>query len=181
MIRLCWFAAEAVRAFGWRGLVGVALVVASAVFYVANWIPLNERVAALKAETPTAYERQRELKRMAAAQDPAAQLAKFYQHFMTDEPLTDWLGRLYGIGDAYKLTLSQAEYRASDERGLKLSQYQIVVPVTATYPQLKLFLAAVLNEIPVISLDSVTLQRRRIGDATIDAQLQFTLYLPERS
>ena len=181
MIALRWFMREAMYRLGWQGVVGIGLIVVSAIFSVGVFAPLQGHVTKLKTDTPSAYQRQNELKRIAAEQNPAAQLDKFYQFFANDDPLTDWLGRLYSIGEAYRLTLRQAEYRALENRTLKLSQYQIVVPLTATYPQLKQFLAAVFTEIPILSLDYVNLQRRKVGDATVDVQLQFTLHLPEKS
>ena len=181
MIWLRWFVRRALHMLDWQGIAGIALLVVSVALYASSVSPLYMHLAQLKNDTPSEYDRQRELKRIAAEQDPAAQLEKFHQHFVNDEPLTDWLGKLYGIGDAYRLTLRQAEYRVSDERGLRLIQYQIIVPVTATYPQLKQFIAAVLTEAPIVSLDQLTLQRRKVGDTTVDAQLQFTLYLAEKS
>lgn len=181
MIALRWFTRQALYLLGWQGFAGIGLIVASIVFAAGIFTPLQGRVAQLKADTPSAYARQNELKRIAVEQNPAVQLEKFYRFFANDDPLTDWLGRLYSIGDAYNIKLRQAEYRAMDDRNLKLNQYQIVLPVTATYPQLKQFLAAVLTEIPILSLDYMSLQRRKVGDSTVDVQLQFTLYLPEKS
>ena len=181
MIRARWYARRAMHLLGWQGVVGAGLIIVSGVVGASIIEPLHTHVATLKADTPLAYERQREFKRIAAEQNPVAQLDKFYRFFAASDPLTDWLGRFYSIGDAYGLTLRQAEYRVMDARSLKLNQYQIVIPVVTTYPKLKQFLAAVLNEIPIVSLDYISLQRRRVGDAAVEAQLQFTLYLPEKS
>lgn len=181
MIALRWAVRQALQLLGWQGLAGILLILMSGAFGISVFAPLQVNVAKLKVDTPSAYERQSELKRIATEQNPTVQLDKFYRFFTNDETLTDWLGRLYGIGDSYHLTLRQAEYRVLDDQTLKLSQYQIVVPLTATYPQLKQFLAAVLTEIPILSLDSMSLQRRKVGDPAVDAQLQFTLYLPEKS
>jgi len=77
--------------------------------------------------------------------------------------------------------LQQADYRAADERGQRLGQYFIMVPAIASYPQLKRFLAAALAEMPNLSLDQISLQRRSVTDARVTVQLQFTLYLRQKT
>lgn len=181
MIWIRWYMQEARRLLGWSGIAGVLLALGAAYLHLNVTAPMEARVAGLKAGMPDAYDRKRESVHRAAVDDPSAQLAAYYRHFASDEPLTDWLGRIYGIGESHRISLRQAEYRIGSERGSRLVQYQIAVPVNATYPQLKQFIAAVLAEAPLVALEQVTLQRRKVGEATIDAQLQFTLFLAEKS
>ena len=95
MTWLRWFAQRVLHLLGLDGIAGIALLAGSGAFYGIAVFPLNQQVDLLKAATPIAYDRQRDLKRIAAEEDPAAQLNAFYQHFASDEPLTDWLGRIY--------------------------------------------------------------------------------------
>lgn len=181
MIRLRWLWQRALETCGRRGLAGLGLMIASALFHSAIMSPLQAQVSVLKEELSSPHRRQGEGARSAVDQEPAAQLEKFYRFFPADGTLGNQLARLHAIGDANGLALRQAEYRTGEERGPRLGQYRISVPVTATYPSMKRFLAAALTEMPNLSLDQISMQRRRVGDATVAVQLEFTLFLLRQS
>jgi hypothetical protein len=54
----------------------------------------------------------------------------------------------------------------------------VTLPIQATYPQIRRFVASLLNEIPVLAVDSVALERKQPTDRQVDAQLKLTLFLP---
>lgn len=180
MIRLRWMARSALQRLGWQGLAGIGLAIAASAFCASAIMPLDARVAGLKARMsqPRAT---RDAAPAADYADPAAQIDAFYRAFPADESLTELLAKLHRIGEEHGLALQQAEYRAVDERGPRLGQYRITVPAIATYPQLKRFLAAVLAGMPNLSLDQLSLQRRAVTDAGVEVQMQFTLYLRQRT
>ena len=174
---LRWMVRRCEGVLGWQGMAGLALLAASAMGWLAAIDPLDGQVETLKAEAASRHIEGRRQASAARDNDPAAQLEKFYAFFSRGEPLEAWLARLYEVGDRSGLTLRQAQYQPVDAEGLALERYRITVPITATYPQLRRFLAGVLTEIPIVSLDQVTLHRQRPGDAALEANLQFTLYL----
>jgi Tfp pilus assembly protein PilO len=176
-----WLARLAMQRLGRKGVAGFGLIVATCGFCAGMLLPLDAHILELKAAMSSPYKRQRESVQALRASDPAAELDAFYRSFPGDDALTDLLAKLHGIGDEHGLAMQQAEYRAIEERGPRLGQYRIIIPATATYPQLKQFLAAVLTEMPSLSLDQISLQRRTVTDAQVDVQLQFTLYLRQRT
>jgi hypothetical protein len=181
MIRLRWLTRQALDGMGWQGVAGLGLAMATCAFCVAVLVPLDTRIAGLKARMALPYQARNVAENPLPASDPAADLDAFYRSFPEDEALTDLLARLHGIGDEHGLVLQQADYRAADERGQRLGQYFITIPAIATYPQLKRFLAAALAEMPNLSLDQISLQRRSVADARVTVQLQFTLYLRQKT
>jgi hypothetical protein len=181
MIRVRWFFGEILTRLGWPGLAGIALIATCGAIYACLLAPLDSRMTESRAQVRSSHGRQLDLSRMAAEQDPATQLESFYRYFGRESAPTEWLGKLHGIASANGLTLRQAEYRAGDVFAGRLAQYQVVIPLTGTYPQLKRFVASVLLEIPHASLDQFSMQRRNIGDRTVDAQMQFTFFVPEKS
>jgi hypothetical protein len=181
MIRLRWLTRQALHGLGWQGVAGLGLAMAACAFCVAVLVPLDARIGGLKASMASPHQARNVAANSLPASDPAADLDAFYRSFPEDEALTDLLARLHGIGDEHGLVLQQADYRAADERGQRLGQYFITVPAIATYPQLKRFLAAALAEMPNLSLDQISLQRRSVTDARVTVQLQFTLYLRQKT
>jgi hypothetical protein len=181
VIRLRWLGQLAVQRLGWQGVAGLGLAIAACAWSLGVLAPLDARVAELKARMSPLPPARSDAAATPRASDPAAELDAFYRSFPGDDVLTDLLAKLHGIGDEHGLAMQQADYRAADERGQRLGQYRITVPATATYPQLKQFLAAVLTQMPNLSLDQVSLQRHATTDATVDVQMQFTLYLRQRT
>ena len=56
-------------------------------------------------------------------------------------------------------------------------RYQFTLPVRGTYPQIRKFVDGALADVPALSLDSIQFERRKIGDATVDAKLKLVVFL----
>jgi len=181
MTWLRWLLRRALDRFGGPGVTGIALLAACAAWVPLALLPMQAEVADLKAAAASRHARKPGPEEGDRQADAAGELERFYAFFTRDDTLEDWLGRLHDIGTRDGLQLQSAEYRSVDSKGSKLSQYQIVLPVTATYPQLKQFLAEALAEMPVLSLDEVSIRKRKLGDPGVEARLQFTLYLMQRT
>jgi len=181
VIRLRWVAGRVAQRLSWQGLAGLGLIIAACAFCAVVLVPLDARVAEFKTGMALPHMGRDAAASPLRAAGPAADLDAFYRSFPADDVLTDLLAKLHGIGDEHGLALQQADYRASDERAAWLGQYRITVPLSATYPQLKQFLAAVLAQMPNLSLDQISLQRHAVADARVEVQLQFTLYLRPRT
>jgi len=176
-VRLRWGLGRGKVLLGWEGMAGTALIVACAATWMTNLRPLEARIAADRVQAAAQHDAARARTADRDRHDPVRQLQAFYAFFGRDDTLESWLDKLHEIGTREGLLLQSAEYRAADMQGLKLGRYEIVLPVTATYPQLKRFVAGILAEIPIASLDEVSIRKRKLGDAFVDAQLQLTLYL----
>ena len=56
----------------------------------------------------------------------------------------------------------------------------MVMPVRATYPALRTWLAAVLNHSNAIALDELSLQRANADTDVLEARVRLTLFVAER-
>src|SRR5204863_3118854 len=107
-----------------------------------------------------------------------------YAHLEKNEAPTDWLAKLYGIGKATGVELRSATYRSpsqendlAEKTGQRIQRYEIVLPVQGSYPQLREFMRRALAEIPLLSLDQVTLKRENRGAGAVQAELKMTLHM----
>jgi hypothetical protein len=91
--------------------------------------------------------------RLTRASSPGAKLAAFYRFFDRDETLTDWLARIYTIGKAVGIEIQSADYRLTAMPG-RLDRYQMTVPMKGTSAQIRAFAENLLNEVPIMSLDT---------------------------
>jgi Tfp pilus assembly protein PilO len=99
-----------------------------------------------------------------------------YEFLKKDEETTDWLAKLHGIGAATGVQLKSATYR-TQSTDARIVRYEIALPVTGSYGQIRDFLKRSLAEIPVLSVDQLTLKRESGNGSLIHADLRLTLHM----
>ena len=154
------------RELGLVGLAGIALLAGALVFSNLVVKPLEEQNGLLRqkgARAPVA----------ASNQQSAEKVAKVYEHLQMEQGPTDWLAALHGIGVATGVQLKSANYRTQKTDG-RIVRYEIALPVSGSYGQIRDFMKRSLAEIPVLSVDSVAMKRE---GATIHAELRLTLHM----
>lgn len=157
---------------GLAGLAGLALLAAGLVFLNGVLQPLEARARAIESRLAAAVP----AARASAAETPAAKLAEFYRHFETGERATDWLARLHQLAQEAGVELAEARYTLH-ETGTRLDRYEVVLPITGTYPQIRQFLRGTLAAIPVASLDQLRIRRESAGEGRVQAEARLTLHL----
>jgi hypothetical protein len=173
---------------GVMGLGALGLLVGAFVFNATVVEPLQGRNRLL--ETSLARQTSRAAPSLPGA--ASGKLEDFYAHLEKSEAPTDWLAKLYGIGKATGVELESGSYRSGNTEktgdkagatgadktaGGRIERFEIVLPVTGTYGQVRAFLKRALAEIPVLSLDQMTLKRQSRNDAEVQAELKMTLHL----
>ncbi len=87
------------------------------------------------------------------------------------------VSRLHDGAREHQVELAKGEYRLTQDGRTRLLRYQITLPLRASYPQLRSWLASVMNAMPTLSLDELSLQRDDVGEARLDARVRLTLHL----
>ena len=159
---------------GGAGIAALALIGIALAVSVLVLSPLEERSASLKASLASHSQ-------AAASAQPlrsGEKLATVYEYLGREEGTTDWLAKLHGIGQATGVGLQAADYRAqpAGKNGSRIERFEIVMPAQGTYPQLREFIARALSEIPVLSLDQLSIKRESHDDGQVNAELRLTLH-----
>jgi hypothetical protein len=110
------------------------------------------------------------------AQPGAEKVEAVYGFLQRDEQPTDWLAMLHGIGAATGVQIKSANYRETPTEG-RIVRTEIVLPVSGSYAQIRDFLKRALAEIPVMSVDQLTLKRAEKGSGAIQAEMRITLHM----
>lgn len=162
---------------GFVGIASLLLMAAAAVFSLAVLRPLEARSARLDQELGSASMRAQAhgMRRVSANASPA-RLDAFYRFFERPERTDEWLAKVYGVATASGLELRSGDYRLAESRE-RIERYQITLPVTGSYAQIRAFLEGALAEIPVLSLDHVSFRRKSANEARIEAEVVLTLHL----
>lgn len=171
---------RALDAIGAPGLAGCALIIASAAIYV-GWIePQRAHRDAAQAKAQAL-----QLRGAKPGDGPAVQagvpeqLRTFYGFFPDRQTAPDWLARIHAAAAKEGLALVSGEYRLNHERGAKLARYQLMLPVSGSYVQIRRFVAAVLAQIPPAALEDIALKRESVGDPRLEARIRLTLFLAD--
>ncbi|OGA53576.1 MAG: hypothetical protein A3F74_27220 [Betaproteobacteria bacterium RIFCSPLOWO2_12_FULL_62_58] len=104
-----------------------------------------------------------------------AELFRFQSLFPPVEQLSDELEKLYSLGRKAKLDLQQGEYRL-ENRGPGLAAYRVTLPIRGAYPQIREFVGAILQEMPIASVDALRFERKRVAEAQLEAQVRLTIH-----
>lgn len=156
---------------GPAGLVALALLAVAVLFSNLVVTPLEQRGQAIKENAGRQG-------RGAPPSSPGVapggdKVAAVYGFLEMPQDTTDWLAKLHGIGTATGVQLKSASYRTHNTES-RIVRYEIVLPVTGSYGQIRDFLKRSLAEIPVMSVDSLTLKRT---EQSIHAEMRLTLHM----
>ena len=164
------------RQLGWQGWLGILLLSLSLVTIVLVTIPktqnlqqLTDDIVALKANpnhgltTPkldTQFDK----------------VKKFYTLLPRQLDANQKVAEILHAANKAGLIANKVEY-ATQLASSPLMQYQIKLPVQGSYIQVRQFINHVLNTLPAVALNDISLKREDIATDLVDVRLQFTLYL----
>jgi Tfp pilus assembly protein PilO len=158
------------------GVAGVAAIglLAAALFFSHFMVrPLQEKNLSLTEAASRSG-------RKADTAQSGEKVAAVYEYLRKEEDTTDWLAKLHGIGAATGVQLRSASYRTQPTEG-RIVRYEIVLPVSGSYGQIRDFLKRSAAEIPVMSIDQVSLKKEEKNGATpraaLHAELRLTLHM----
>ena len=158
------------RRVGTSGLAGLALVVAAVAVFVANNLPQSSAVAALKAQvlqlTP--------LGKVAATSNPAGTVLAALPR-RDDAPTV--VGKIFAQASAAGVELTRGQYEYLPARDGVAARYRMTFPVHTTYPQLRDFMNRTLATMPAVAVDGLRIERKKVGDEEVDAELKLSAYV----
>jgi len=156
------------------GMIGVAILATCVGYYAGSIEPQRQHLESLRAGVAAGAQVQ---PRATPAEDASSRLLQFAEGFPDEKQLSGLLGKLYAIGEREGVRLSQGEYRLIEPDALGMIQYKMVLPVVASYPNMRRFVASALTEMPTLAITQVNMQRDRVGQGQVEARLELTLYM----
>jgi hypothetical protein len=167
-----------IERLGVYGVIGIALLIFVVAIYFAALLPMSHKVDALNGQVEAL---QKEFRMSGKKQQRPAtaseQLQNFYAFFPPLQSTPKWLGKIQAAAKANDLILSAGEYKLEHRANDRLLRYQMVLPVSGSYEQIRGFLAGVLKSLPAASLDEINMQRDDVKKPTVEARVRLTLYL----
>jgi hypothetical protein len=156
---------------GRPGLVGIGLLVASALFFLSTHLEVANEAASLRADLSSARARAAAAPRL-AGRDAAPASANLPKR--ADMPAL--LGVLIKQADEAHLTLEAGKYETTASKTGEITRYTVSFPVSGPYPQIRQFIDATLTALPAVAISDLSLERKTIGEGTVNAQIRLTVF-----
>lgn len=179
--RILWHCRRELGRLGGVGLAGFGLLALAAGTHVTAVEPMREEARALEAEAKSLAQALGAAETSGAARQasPGDKLQQFYGYFPPVTAAPALLARIFDAARARRLALKSGEYKLVRERDFKLARYQVLLPLSGRYGDVRDFVNAVLEALPAAVLDDFALQRENVGASTVEARVRLTLYLRE--
>jgi hypothetical protein len=176
--QLRWKAGRLLPQLGWPGVLAIGLLVMSILFYFSTLRPLQASVNAKLIEVKVNREHFMQPTVIDHSQDtPGEQLAEFYKYFPAEKTSPHWLGLMMEIANKRGLSLTHGEYAIVRDSAGELRRVKITLPVQGSYPQIRQYLAELIEQVPSMSLENVQFERKDINDTDLQAKVKLVLYL----
>lgn len=167
------------RSWGRQGALALAALLLCAAFVAVAVLPAREQRDAARAKV-LALRMRAAVPHAAAGRapdTPAEQLAAFYKRFPTQRSLPDALETLVAVAERHGVGLDEGDYKISRDNVGKLVRVQMTLPLTGSYPQIRRFLSALPEELPVLALENVQFDRQKISDPAVEVKIRVILFL----
>ncbi len=158
------------RRIGMAATAGIAAVVLAATLFIAQNLPQGATVAALKSQ----------LLRLAPAGKGAAVAAPTGLSLASLPPRGEAPGVVAKIleeANASGVGLPRGQYEYVPARDGVAARYRMTFPLRASYPKIREFMDRTLLALPAVAVDGLRIERKNVGDDTVDAELKLSAYV----
>lgn len=164
------------QALGWKGLAGLVLIIGSVSYLIIVAAPRVQQLQQLQMKVDAVKANQKQNVSNRTNNDPSDITRIFYDVLPTQTEASSKISEILRVATDNGLVINKVEYE-QPLSATPLIQYQIKLPLTGSYMQIRQFINQVLNTLPSIALNDISLKREDIATDSVNAQIQFTLYL----
>lgn len=158
------------RRVGTATLAGSAAAVIAGVVFITNNLPQGAAVTALKSD----------LVRLAPLGNGGAKPVPTSSMLASLPARTEAPGVVAKILEearAAGVELPRGQYEYVPAREGMAARYRMTFPVRATYPQIRQFMDRTLVALPAVAIEGLRIERKNVGDDSVDAEVKLTAYV----
>lgn len=163
---------------GRTGLGAMVMLAGAGAFYLLTVPPMQTQIAGLQAHATRLEGAARQVRHAnAAAPGWQTQLQTFYDAIPTISKAPALLNDIFGTAARAGIQLDASHYRVTENKDGRLTRYEITLPVSGSYVQVRTFVAFVMTDTPSLALDSLVIRKDKIDDDAVKAEIKMSLYL----
>jgi hypothetical protein len=178
MEAMTWKIRHLMRRLGPAGLTGITLITVTLAVLLAGILPLRGEIDSLRGELAA-----RPLNPIPIVpvlppdQMLAQELAVFQARFPTVDELANELDALFILTKDKGLELNKGEYALVEKAGGALRRFEVTLPVTGSYSQIRGLILDVLEKLPSTALADIALERGKVADEQAAVLLRFIFFV----
>ena len=178
-----WVLSRFAKKLGVWGLIAIALLLVSLLFYVMSITKIEQEIISAQNTLDHAHKNEAVITSIpvATTQVTMRDISNYYHQLPMGSDLPQYLSVIDEAALKQHLTLNLGNYKLTQTKKAEFSRYQIVFPVVGKYTQIRQFIAIVLEKLPALGLSDVQITRENTLSPTVEARLEFVLYLQSES
>jgi hypothetical protein len=163
------------RSVGWKFLLGVALLLVSAVLFLVMLLPKQAQLdqvkhaAALHAASPKEDSH-------AADNSPQNLLNAFYQILPAEDQASKAFQQILVMANDLGVEPEKSEYQSARNSSAAFTRYQMTLPLHGRYRDIRKFVIQVLNTLPNVALSEINFKRDEANPEQVEARLRLSIY-----
>jgi Tfp pilus assembly protein PilO len=167
------------RQLGWQGMLGLLLILGSLAYLFLQAVPKASQVQQLQLDaknfkrSSTLYAQDHKVGKYDVVKD-------FYRLLPAQNEANNSIAMILNAATNAGLSLEKVEYDQPLSQH-PITQYQINLPMKGSYVQIRQFINEVLNKIPTIALNDISMRRDDVSTDILETRIQFILYLKNTS
>ena len=168
------------RQLGWPAWLGLLLLLLSLLLMLMAVRPQVNKIAELTADINELKTNPNINKLEIKADNQFDIEQRFYALLPLQDEANNKITEILHAATSVGIAINKVEYSSSSASS-SLIKYQIRIPVQASYVQIRQFINAVLNTLPTVALNDISMKREDIGSDLIEANIQLTMYLRKKA
>jgi Tfp pilus assembly protein PilO len=167
------------RQLGWQGMLGFLLILGSLAYLFLQAVPKANQVQQLQLDARN-FKRSSNLYAQDHKVGKFDVVKDFYRLLPAQNKANNSIAMILNAATNAGLSLEKVEYDQPLSQH-PITQYQINLPTKGSYVQIRQFINEVLNKIPTIALNDISMRREDISTDILETRIQFILYLKNTS
>ena len=174
-----WQIGKFAKDIGLWGLIGIVIIIACLIFYIAKIQTLEQAIIVSQNEFDLTKKDSKILvqPKIIATQTSTQEVNEFYQRFPSGTTVPKWINLINGIAIKQHLTLDRGDYKFSQTKQGELLRYEVVFPLIGKYSEVRQFISLVLVQLPALALNDLQIKRENSLSPSVEARLVFVLFL----
>ena len=160
---------------GRSGVAGTGLILFAGIFLYAAVLPQYREISALREEIREAQ------RRGPTDLSPHVRLNRFADNLPKRSELPRIAGQIFKLAASAGVTLDRGRYELAPLHSGHLARYRMSFPIKGPYPGIRQFIDATLNAVPSAAVDGFRIERKAAGDANVEADLRFSIFVRNES
>jgi Tfp pilus assembly protein PilO len=164
---------------GKLGVLGVSLCFFSFIAFLSGNLQLHRELSEQTTQLDLARQEATSGSATPRIQSPKQRATAFVSELPTRNEVPGIMAKLVAVAGASGIALESGSYEYVAAADGHIARYRASFPITGSYPQIRQFVENTLSTIPVISLDSLRVERDNVSQQVIQADLRFSILLAE--